>query len=225
MDILLVFPGWASTRALYENLGLDYDKFIYADTFDLSAVEKRVKDAGYEIGRDRIIVLSWSMGTLQAQKFISKNWVDKLILASPTSEFCLTTRPIIVKRMIKGLKSDKKQCLKEFLSLNFGNEDNFEAYLKSYFEEISSLGEEFLIDGLQFLLDEKIDCYDSANKYLKPLIIMAKHDQVISRENSMAMLEKISGDYTVYELECGHNIFYEACKDVTRLLRGYLNDN
>ena len=225
MDILLVFPGWASTRTLYENLELDYDKFIYADTFDLSLIEKKVRDTGYEAGRDRLIVLAWSMGTLQAQKFISKNWVDKLILASPTNEFCLTTRPVIVKRMIKGLKNDKEQCLKEFLSLNFVNEDNLESYLKSYFEEICTLDEEFLIDGLQFLLDEKIESYNSVNRDLEPFVVMAKNDQVISKENSDAMLEKISGAYTIQELECGHNIFYEAYKDATRLLRGYLDDN
>lgn len=225
MNIMVIFPGWASTKKLYENLKINVDEFLYADTFDLMKVESRLKSIGYETGRDKIFVLSWSMGTLQAQKFISQNWVDKLILVSPTSEFCMTISPVAVRKMIRDLKRNREQCLREFLSLNFYKQNNFENYINNYFDEINELNQGYLEDGLKFLLNEKIEEYQSLNSSLIPLVIIGKNDLIISSENSMNMVEKIPGEYIFGELICGHNVLYEEYDEVIRLIRGYLNDN
>ncbi len=225
MDILVVFPGWASTKSLYKTLGMSFEKIVYVDTFDLNEIDGRLNCVGYKPGEDRLFVLSWSMGTLQAQKFISKNRVEKLILACPTNEFCLTTNPVLVRKMMKNLIRDKKQCLMDFLALNFYKQDKFKAYIKSYFDEISKLSDEYLMDGLKYLLHEKVEGYSSLNRDLIPFVIIGKQDQVISRENSLIMLESIPVTYILEELDCGHNVFYEAHDEVIRLIRGYLNDN
>ncbi len=221
----MIFPGWASTQNLYKSLGISFEKIVYMDTFDLDEIDGRLNGIGYNPGEDRLCVLSWSMGTLQAQKFISENRVEKLILACPTNEFCLTTNPVVVKRMMKNLIRDKKQCLMDFLALNFYKQDNFKVYISSYFDEISMLSNKYLVDGLKYLLHEKVEEYSSLNRDLIPFVIIGRQDQIISRENSLKMLESIPGPYILEELDCGHNVFYEAHDEVIRLIRGYLNDN
>jgi pimeloyl-ACP methyl ester carboxylesterase len=191
----------------------------------MEKIEKKLRDMGYKSGRDKLFVLSWSMGTLLAQNFVARNWVDKLILACTTSDFCATTKPALVKRMIKNLKKDKEKCLKEFLSLNFKNSSSYENYIEDYFEYIFNLDDKYLIQGLEFLLSEKLLEYKSLNRDLKPLVLIAENDSIIVKENSMNMIAKLGGDYIMEEFSSGHNIFYEAHNDVVRVIRGYLNDN
>lgn len=211
--LLIIFRGWSSTKTLYKEVEKAYEGYRIIHSEDIDSVD--IKDF------EEVALLAWSMGTLDAMEYSRENTVKSMVLISPTLNFTRTVRPIIVKKMIKRLTTDKEGCLRDFTRLCFTDDATAERYWDEYKDEILGIDSEKLREGLEKLLNKKIDVFSGKGK---PLVITAKDDMVISRENSMDVLEVYKG--TVHkEIAGGHNLFYEGAKEIKKLIKEELGRN
>ncbi|WP_372712955.1 alpha/beta hydrolase [Ilyobacter sp.] len=207
---IIVFKGWGSTEDFYKSFleGLG-SEIIFSE--DLS---HRNLDEYQEV-----IALGWSMGTLDCIRFMRENKIEKAILIAPTLNFTKTTRPLIIKKMIKRLKIERAGCLRDFIELNFSNNSKFEEYLGEYFEGILRIHDDELVKGLNKLIEDKL-CSEKSE--LTPLIILGNKDRVIPEENSKDVIEDFP-NAVVCRIEGGHNLIYEAGGEVYKALKKYLD--
>ncbi len=152
IKLAIIFPGWGSSRSLYQKLDLGDAEFLIVDYFNKS---KLIEELNRRQATE-IIFMGWSMGAILALKYLSSFKVDKLILLAPTLNFLDNQPEAIVKRIIKSLKRDKLDTLCKFSRMNFYNNDSFYSYQEEYREEIEALDLEYLTEGLYFLLTEDL---------------------------------------------------------------------
>ncbi len=202
MKIVLLM-GFASTPLFYKDI------FPFEHLYSFEEVDKD----------EEIAVIAWSMGTLKAFENIDKYNIKKLVLVSPTRNFCLSTPSIIVKKMIKGIDKNKELTLKNFLELNFSSTENFEKYYEKYKEDILKIDNEVLKDNLLYLKDTSVE---EKNIDINTLVILGEKDKIISKDNS---LESINGikNKKILTYNCGHNIFFEE-KEIVNLVGSFLSD-
>lgn len=206
-NLLIIFRGWSSTPNLYKRIEKIYNDFkiIYSEELD------KVKISEYE----KISVLAWSMGTLDAMEYERMHKVDEMILISPTLDFTYDTRPIILKKMIKRLGVDREGCLKDFTSLCFDSENEAMRYWKEYRKDILDVSDEVLIGGLIKLMEKKLENKSSG---MNTLIITARNDRVISNKNSMNAAKNYPKGKVV-ELDGGHNLFYDKMDELLQVIK------
>jgi len=207
--LLIIFRGWSSTKTLYKEVEKVYEGYRIIHSEDMDSVD--IKDFG------EVALLAWSMGTLDAIEYSRENTVKSMVLISPTLNFTKTVRPVIVKKMIKRLITDKEGCLMDFTRLCFIDDGTAERYWNEYKDEILEIDSEKLREGLEKLLNKKIDIFSGMGN---PLVITASDDMVISRENSMDVLEVYKGAVHK-EIAGGHNLFFEGAKEINKLIKDY----
>ncbi|WP_319370555.1 hypothetical protein [uncultured Ilyobacter sp.] len=207
---IIVFKGWGSTESFYRDFlnGLGAE-IIFSE--DLS--EKNLDEF------QEIIAFGWSMGTLDCIRFVRENRIEKSILVAPTLDFTKTTRPIIIKKMIKRLKVERAGCLRDFIELNFSSNSKFEKYLGEYFENILKIHDDELVNGLNKLIEDKVAREKSEQS---PIIILGASDRVISKENSKDVLEDFP-NAIICNIDGGHNLMYEEREKVYRYIKRYLD--
>jgi|GEM_PF-1577124 len=219
MKLMVVFPGWGTSRSLYQELKLvDYELFI-VDFFDKKSLMQEIAS----LNPTEINFLGWSLGTIMALKYLNGFKVNKLILLAPTLYFLENQPSTVIKKMIRDLARNKLRTLVNFSRLNFYDKGLYQDYLTQYKGEIKELSSNYLEEGLEFLLEE--DLRDiSIIEDIRPLVIMGKEDQIITNSSSKQVLDCFIY-YDFYMLEgVGHNILYEAEVEVNNLIREYLND-
>lgn len=207
---IVVFKGWGSTEGLYKDflIGLETEIIFSEELCD------RNLDKFQEI-----IAFGWSMGTLDCIRFIRENKIKRSILIAPTLNFTKTTRPLIIKKMIKRLKVERAGCIRDFIELNFSNSSKFEEYLGEYFEDILRIHDDELVKGLNKLIEDEVGREKSEDA---PLIILGTKDRVIPEENSKEVIEEFPNAF-VYRIDGGHNLIYEAKEELYRALKKYLD--
>jgi len=219
MKLMVVFPGWGTSRSLYQELKLvDYELFI-VDFFDKKSLMQEIAS----LNPTEINFLGWSLGAIMALKYLNGFKVNKLILLAPTLYFLENQPSTVIKKMIRDLARNKLRTLVNFSRLNFYDKGLYQDYLTQYKGEIKELSSNYLEEGLEFLLEE--DLRDiSIIEDIRPLVIMGKEDQIITNSSSKQVLDCFIY-YDFYMLEgVGHNILYEAEVEVNNLIREYLND-
>ena len=219
MKLMVVFPGWGTSRSLYQELKLvGYELFI-VDFFDKKSLMQEIAS----LNPTEINFLGWSLGTIMALKYLNGFKVNKLILLAPTLYFLENQPSTVIKKMIRDLARNKLRTLVNFSRLNFYDKGLYQDYLTQYKGEIKELSSNYLEEGLEFLLEE--DLRDiSIIEDIRPLVIMGKEDQIITNSSSKQVLDCFIY-YDFYMLEgVGHNILYEAEVEVNNLIREYLND-
>jgi len=219
MKLIVIFPGWGTTESLYQKIDLQGYEVLVVDSFD-------EEDLVQEIRRENpteINFLGWSLGSILAFKYLKSFEVNKLILLAPTLYFLEDQPKIVVKKMIRDLKRNQFKMLVNFSRLNFYNKNSYQDYLVEYKNELQKLDQDYLEDGLKFLLEEDLREMDVV-KGITPLIVIGKEDQIINNTSSKQVLDYFK-DYSVHTLEgVGHNLLYEAEDRINNLIRGYLND-
>ncbi|WP_181186391.1 alpha/beta hydrolase [Orenia metallireducens] len=216
---MVVFPGWGTSRSLYQELKLvGYELFI-VDFFDKKSLMQEIAS----LNPTEINFLGWSLGAIMALKYLNGFKVNKLILLAPTLYFLENQPSTVIKKMIRDLARNKLRTLVNFSRLNFYDKGLYQDYLTQYKGEIKELSSNYLKEGLEFLLEE--DLRDiSIIEDIRPLVIMGKEDQIITNSSSKQVLDCFIY-YDFYMLEgVGHNILYEAEVEVNNLIREYLND-
>jgi pimeloyl-ACP methyl ester carboxylesterase len=219
MKLMVVFPGWGTSRSLYQELKLvGYELFI-VDFFDKKSLMQEIAS----LNPTEINFLGWSLGAIMALKYLNGFKVNKLILLAPTLYFLENQPSTVIKKMIRDLARNKLRTLVDFSRLNFYDKGLYQDYLTQYKGEIKELSSNYLKEGLEFLLEE--DLRDiSIIEDIRPLVIMGKEDQIITNSSSKQVLDCFIY-YDFYMLEgVGHNILYEAEVEVNNLIREYLND-
>ncbi|PRX35581.1 pimeloyl-ACP methyl ester carboxylesterase [Orenia metallireducens] len=219
MKLMVVFPGWGTSRSLYQELKLvGYELFI-VDFFDKKSLMQEIAS----LNPTEINFLGWSLGAIMALKYLNGFKVNKLILLAPTLYFLENQPSTVIKKMIRDLARNKLRTLVNFSRLNFYDKGLYQDYLTQYKGEIKELSSNYLKEGLEFLLEE--DLRDiSIIEDIRPLVIMGKEDQIITNSSSKQVLDCFIY-YDFYMLEgVGHNILYEAEVEVNNLIREYLND-
>lgn len=207
--LLIVFRGWSSTKGLYREIEKIYEGWDVLYSEDLIGDEgKRYK---------RVAVVAWSMGTLDAIEYIDRNHVDEIILLSPTLDFTSTTRPVIVKRMMKRIKTDMEGCLRDFSLLCFSDKRRAIGYWKEYRDEMMEIPEEILTEGLDKLLNKRVEAGVSQKK---ALIVMGRMDEIISIDNSMEAA-KLYPAADIRIIEGGHNLLYERIDELLQEIKEY----
>jgi pimeloyl-ACP methyl ester carboxylesterase len=207
--VLVIFKGWGSPDSLYKRFQKKINaEIIFSEDLTSGALDKF----------DDVIALGWSMGTLDCIRFIREKDIKKSILIAPTLNFTKTTRPLMIKKMIKRLKREKAGCLRDFIELNFSDGSKFEDYLGEYFEEILNFDEDELLKGLTKLLEDRVS---DSKCDLSPLIILGEEDRVIPGINSKDVIESFP-NAVVKILEGGHNLIYESQEDIDKTIEDYL---
>ncbi|WP_027338852.1 alpha/beta fold hydrolase [Halonatronum saccharophilum] len=219
MGLVVLFPGWGTSKKLYKNLDFGEHQILFVDYFDLNRLKEEVK----ELSEGELIFFGWSLGAMLALKHLKDFEVDKLILISPTLNFLENQPKVVVKKMLRDLRRDKLGLLTNFSRLNFYKNKYFKDYLEKNQGALESLDLDYLEQGLNFLLEEDLRNL-KVNDTLNPLIIIGEKDRIMKNLSSRRVLEKFS-NYYFYDLEViGHNLIYEGKKEVNRLIRGYLDD-
>ncbi len=207
---LVVFKGWGSTDAIYTKFSEVFNAdIIFSEDLHLQKLNQF----------DKIMVLGWSMGTLDCIRFIRENNIEKSVLIAPTLNFTKTTRPLIIKKMIKRLKIERAGCLKDFIELNFSDVLKFEEYLGEYFEDILRTHDDELIAGLTKLMEDRVE---NVKCNLSPLILLGTEDRVILQENSRDVVESFP-NAVVQMIDGGHNLIYESWDQIEEAVKKYLN--
>jgi pimeloyl-ACP methyl ester carboxylesterase len=219
MKLMVLFPGWGTSRSLYEGLKLEGYELLIVDSFDKeSLVQEIVRRNPSEIN-----FLGWSMGTMMALRYLNDFRVNKLILLAPTLYFLKNQPKIVVKKMIRDIERNKLRTLINFSRLNFYNKSFYEDYLEKYRKELKELDSNYLKEGLRLLLEEDLRDMNIIEG-VRPLVVVTKEDEIITNSSSKQVLEFFK-DYDFYILEgVGHNMIYEAEKEVNELIRRYLVD-
>ena len=208
-NLLIIYRGWSSTKSLYKSIGKLYNGWDIC--YDDEVLNIDVD--GYQ----KVAIFAWSMGTLDAIEFEMKNKVDEMILVSPTIDFTLTTRSIILKKMIKRLGHDKSECLEDFTRLCFDDELEAIKYWDEYRGEILELDTKLLIEGLNKLIDKKIE---PLKREISPLIIIGSNDKVIPGKNSQTVIDMYT-NAKVYKENGGHNLFYSKQSKLLEVIKKY----
>ncbi|GLI56706.1 hypothetical protein PM10SUCC1_22200 [Propionigenium maris DSM 9537] len=208
-ELVLIFKGWSSTTSLYRDIEKLYKdaEVHYSDEVEWP----QIKLSDYS----RVTLIAWSMGTLDAIEYEMSHKIDEMILISPTLDFTSTIRPIILKKMIKRLGTDKEGCLKDFTGLCFDSTEEAERYWRDYHEEIMEIPEDLLIEGLEKLMSKKIESREE--RRISPLIIVGTEDRVIPLENSKEV-EGLYPDVRVIKVEGGHNLFYDKKDELIKII-------
>jgi len=219
MKLMVVFPGWGTSRSLYQELKLEGYELFIVDFFDKKSLMQEI----VSLNATEINFLGWSLGAIMALKYLNEFKVNKLILLAPTLYFLENQPRILVKKMIRDIKRDKLKTLINFNKLNFYNKNSYQEYLREYGEKLNKLDSNYLELGLKYFLEE--DLRDiSIIEDIRPLVIMGKGDQIITNSSSKQVLDCFKG-YELYMLDrVGHNMLYEAEVEVNNLIREYLND-
>ncbi|OCL25512.1 hypothetical protein U472_14315 [Orenia metallireducens] len=219
MKLMVLFPGWGTSRSLYEGLKLEGYELLIVDSFNKeSLVQEIVRRNPSEIN-----FLGWSMGTMMALRYLNDFRVNKLILLAPTLYFLKNQPKIVVKKMIRDIERNKLRTLINFSRLNFYNKSFYEDYLEKYRKELKELDSNYLKEGLRLLLEEDLRDMNIIEG-VRPLVVVTKEDEIITNSSSKQVLEFFK-DYDFYILEgVGHNMIYEAEEEVNELIRRYLVD-
>lgn len=208
-ELVLIFKGWSSTTSLYKDIEKLYSnaEVYYTD----EAEWPQIKLSNYS----RVTLIAWSMGTLDAIEYEMNHRIDEMILISPTLDFTSTTRPIILKKMIKRLGIDKAGCLKDFTELCFDSIEEAERYWRDYHEEIMEIPEDLLVEGLEKLMTKRIESREERS--ISPLIVVGTEDRVIPLENSKEV-EGLYPNVRVVKVEGGHNLFYDKKEELIKII-------
>jgi len=200
---IIVLKGWAST-----------DNF-YRDIFPFE----------FEIGfnnilcDEEIVVIAWSMGTLEALENLNKYNIKKLILIAPTRDFTLSTSERVLKLMVKNLKTNKSEVLENFIYNTFESKKFAMEYLSKYKEEIFNLDKEFLISGLEYLRTKKVE---EIRTNINTLLILGSQDKIISNENSLEAISNFK-NIKIVKLNKGHNLLFNNVEFI-EIVRSFLSD-
>ncbi len=208
-ELVLIFKGWSSTTSLYRDIEKLYKdaEVYYTDEVDWPAL----KLSDYS----RVTLIAWSMGTLDAIEYEMNHKIDEMILISPTLDFTSTTRPIILKKMIKRLVTDKAGCLRDFTKLCFDSAEEAERYWRDYHQEILEIPEDILVEGLEKLMSKRIESREE--RRISPLIVVGTEDRVIPLENSKEV-EGLYPNVRVVKVEGGHNLFYDKKEELIKII-------
>ncbi len=200
---IVVLMGFASTPSFYN------DTFPFELYFSLKGIDRR----------EEIAIIAWSMGTLKAFEKVEEYNVKKLVLISPTRNFCLSTPSIIVKKMIKGIDRKKEKVLEDFLRLNFSKEEKFNLYYEKYKKDILNIPNESLKSHLEYLKDTNIPQEEID---IETLVILGEKDSIISNENSFESIKGIKYK-KIITYPFGHSLLFEK-KEIVNLVGSFLSD-
>lgn len=208
-ELVIIFKGWSSTNSLYKDIGKLYRE---ADVFFSDEMDwPLIKLSDYS----RVTLIAWSMGTLDAIEYEMNHRIDEMILISPTLDFTSTTRAVILKKMIKRLGTDREGCLEDFTRLCFDTAEEADRYWGDYREEIMEIPEDILVEGLEKLMNKKIESREERG--ISPLIVVGSEDRVIPLENSKEV-EGLYPNVRVVKVEGGHNLFYDKKEELIKII-------
>ena len=208
-ELVIIFKGWSSTNSLYKDIGKLYRE---ADVFFSDEMDwPQIKLSDYS----RVTLIAWSMGTLDAIEYEMNHRIDEMILISPTLDFTSTTRAVILKKMIKRLGTDREGCLEDFTRLCFDTAEEADRYWGDYREEIMEIPEDILVEGLEKLMNKKIESREERG--ISPLIVVGSEDRVIPLENSKEV-EGLYPNVRVVKVEGGHNLFYDKKEELIQII-------
>ncbi len=208
-ELVIIFKGWSSTNSLYKDIGKLYRE---ADVFFSDEMDwPQIKLSDY----NRVTLIAWSMGTLDAIEYEMNHRIDEMILISPTLDFTSTTRAVILKKMIKKLGTDREGCLEDFTRLCFDTAEEADRYWGDYREEIMEIPEDILVEGLEKLMNKKIESREERG--ISPLIVVGSEDRVIPLENSKEV-EGLYPNVRVVKVEGGHNLFYDKKEELIKII-------
>lgn len=199
---IILLKGWASVDSFYKD--------IFPFEFQIG-----FNNINYN---EEIIVIAWSMGTLEALENINKYNIKKLILISPTRDFTLSTSERIIRRMENNLKKNKKELLESFIYNTFENKELANNYLIEYKEEIFNFNKDFLIGGLEYLRTKKVD---EIPNNIDTLLILGLYDKIINNENSLEAVKSFE-NIKIVRLNRGHNLLF-ANNEVIEIVRSFLS--
>ena len=200
---LVVLKGWGSCDSFYRKL---FGANIHIGLGGISPLEE-------------IAVVAWSMGTLEILEKLDEYNIKKLVLSAPTSNFCSSINPKIVRLMEKNLDKNKEKVLFNFVMDNFYDKELAIAYWEEYSSEILDIDTELLKKGLEYL---RTTSFVPKHSSIDTLILTAKYDKIIPWENT----ENLMGSFDKMKhvvFESGHNFLYENDK-FSEVVRGFLVD-
>lgn len=200
---LVILKGWGSCDSFYQKI---FGNDIHIGLGGISQDEE-------------IAVVAWSMGTIKILEKLDGYNIKKLVLVAPTSNFCSSTNPKIVRLMEKNLEKNKEKVLFNFVMDNFYDPKLAEAYWDEYSSEILGIDTEVLRKGLEYLRNT---AFVPKTSSIDTLILTAKYDKIIPWENT----EKLMGVFSNFKhvvFESGHNFLYKNDK-FYEVVRGFLVD-
>lgn len=218
MREVFIFPGWGTPKRLYEKLAIPDGRTEIITELDLKDNLERIT-----MRREKeVVFLGWSLGAMRALEYLKFFTVDRLILLAPTLYFLDDQAEVIVKKMKRNLAQNKLQTLINFTRLNFSNLDKCRDYLQEYKADLTELDENYLSQGLNFLLKKDLRNFTKI-KDIKPLIIVGKEDKVIENSSARKVLASFEGGEYFSFSGVGHNLIYEAEERVNNLIKYYLS--
>ncbi len=205
MKKIVVFPGWGYPADFYNFLKLNFDEVEIVSGY--KKVENKIKAE---------IVIAWSMGAINFLLNSEMVCANKIVLISPTFNFMDSVRSSYIKAMIRKIKTNKIELLKEFYNINFFNKSKYEEFLEEYLDKGTMIDDEELLNGLNFLMNTIIDKEIKINGEIT--VISGEKDSVILFEKSKAVAEKLNCEFILMK-ETGHNIIFEKKEELIEIFR------
>lgn len=205
MKKIVVFPGWGYPADFYNFL-----EEIFEEVEILSGY-KRVEK---EITADCII--GWSMGAINFFLNFEKVNAKKIILISPTFNFMKSVKAAYIRAMIRKIKSEKEELLKEFYSINFYDKKIYEEFLKEYLNKGCLIENDELENGLRFLMNSEVTKKIEIKSEV--IVLCGEKDLLIPYKNSLEASEQLNAEFILFK-DTGHNIISERREELIELLR------
>jgi esterase/lipase len=205
MKKIVVFPGWGYPADFYNFLKLNFDEVKIVSGY--KKVENKIKAE---------IVIAWSMGAINFLLNSEMVCANKIVLISPTFNFMDSVKSSYIKAMIRKIKTNKIELLKEFYKINFFNKSKYEEFLDEYLDKGTMIDDKELLNGLNFLMNTIIDKEIKINGEIT--VISGEKDSVIPFEKSKAVAEKLNCEFILMK-ETGHNIIFEKKEELIEIFR------
>lgn len=212
---MVLIPGWASDYRIFDSLDLDYDYLIPSGLVRAQNFAPLLLEAIKNNRLDKISLLGWSLGSFLAADFSIKfpELIDKLILVGVRKKYMVDRLREIKSLLIRG----KQGYLSGFYRQCFYNQEarlKFKiGLMKDYLKELDLT---FLLEGLDYLAQAKLDVTALKNLNHKIILVQGKEDNIAP----LVEAERIKNDLPQAKFipieEAGHAVFLE--KNITEYL-------
>jgi len=201
---IVLIPGWATDHRIFDKLDIDYD-YIVPTELDPETFNEDLLKYAVENNKHKFSLFGWSMGGNIAAKFADENplFVEKIMLASVKEKYDRTSIENIKKLIHEG----KKAYLYKFYADCFApaEKEQYLAFKSSLQKEYLEKDEDYLIKGLDYLVDNPIDIKRLLDKDVE--FIYGGNDRIVQVTDVLKMKNSLpKAKFTLHQTK-GHMPF------------------
>ncbi len=231
---LVFLHGWATTSKIWQKQIDFFSRNKKVITVDISSYGDSFIDSLHYLlehiaKEDKIVLIGWSLGSLLSIDLVlrHKELIKSLVLVGATSSFVnrngynAGVPDVLVKRLYKKVKRDKKEALKEFYLLSLTKEEQKGNLLNSQINAEDS-EEGVLLEGLDSLLNMDFST-NVARIDLPTLIVHGDSDAICPVASAHYINSKIANSRVEIFEDTGHIPFLTRPDKFNNILEKWID--